>query len=74
MLSVVILKPLVFGMRKVTFFVGESTSVDLGSIGLLEQPVCKNSVLRLLVTDPAGEGAFEVLEAGGKASGYSRLD
>ena len=30
MLSVVILKPLVFGMRKVTFFVGESTSVDLG--------------------------------------------
>lgn len=26
------------------------------------------------MTDPAGEGAFEVLEAEGKASGYSRLD
>ena len=38
-------------MPKVRIFVGGSTSVDVGSTGLLEQPVCKDSELRLSVRE-----------------------
>lgn len=38
-------------MPKVTFFVGGSTSVDLGSTRLVQQPVYKDSELRLLVRE-----------------------